>query len=427
MDGNIISESYENPDNGRLHEPIPGKNVYLTIDIKMQQVAEYSLEKNIRRINALASTRNYGDPSVNGADAYAGAAAIINPNNGEVLALPTYPSYNLATFNEDFEELRKLEKESPFTNRALEGLYAPGSVFKIATSVAALCSGNLTTTEKIYDAGKYTQYTGYQPACWRYNANGRSCGTIAVHEALKVSCNYFYFVVSERMAENNDIKVLNSYAQRLGLGVHTGVGVGEKKGVLASLEHRIANASTWYPGDTLQSAIGQSYYAFTPIQMATLLGTVLNSGTRYETRLLLYVKEYGSDDIYYAPEPVIADQIEIAPDHFNAVKRGMNEVTEAAGGTGATLFKELPGLTTGGKTGTVQIRASESSNATIVAFAPYEEPELSMSVVIERGSRGTWAGFVAEDVFAYYFGYKSFNQSLDLPDEIEEDMQELAE
>ena len=409
--GNIIGERYET-------EPVPGKNVYLTIDIELQQVTEYSLEKTIKRIHMLA--QNELDPNVNGADAKAGAAVVKDPNNGQILALATYPSYNLATYNEDFAELNAREEDTPLYNRALQGLYAPGSAFKIATSVAALSSGHLTTGEYIHTRGIYTVWDDFQPACWIYHQHGASHGSIRVDRALSVSCNYFYYVVGERMAEGRDIKLLNSYAASLGLGVRTGIEVGEFTGVLASRTQREANASTWYPGDTLQAAIGQSDYLFTPIQMATMLSSVLTGGTRYETRLLLYIKEYGSDEIYYAPEPVIADRIEIIPEHFNALKTGMRDVFDAEG-TGSHLFGELQGLTTGGKTGTAQVGETKSPNATIVAFAPYEAPEISMSVVIENGRHGGWAGFTAEDVFAYYFGYKTFNESLDLSDEGEED------
>jgi penicillin-binding protein 2 len=378
----------------------------------LQQVAEYSLHKTIGRIHDLA--RLQLEPDINGADAKAGSAVVIKPDTGEVLALATYPSYNLDTFNEDFPELREREHDSPLLNRAIHGLYAPGSIFKLATSVAALSSGSVTPGEYIQTRGRYTRYEGYQPVCWRYHFTGGGwChGRIRIDEALAVSCNYFYFVVGERMAENNDIELLNSYARRMGLGVHTGLEVGERRGVIASRAHKVANLSAWVPGDTLQAAIGQSDYVFTPIQMATMLGTFLNGGTRYENRLLLKVKEYGSGEIYHAPEPVIADEIDITPEHSSLLKRGMRDAVDE-GGTGAILFRDLPGLTTGGKTGTAQV-PSGSPNATFVAFAPYETPELAVSVVIEHGRHGTWSGFTAEDIFAYYFGYKNFEQSLDI-------------
>jgi penicillin-binding protein 2 len=343
----------------------------------------------------------------------------MDPNTGQILALPTYPSYNLDTYDEDFAEFNTRE-DSPFLNRALWGRYAPGSVFKIATSVAALSSGNLGANEEIEDRGIFTRHEDFQPACWLFHATGGNHGFICVAEAIAVSCNYFYYVLGERMEANRDIELLNSYARNLGLGVRTGIEVGESLGILASRANSEANASTWRPGYTLQAAIGQSDYLFTPLQMATMLSTVLTGGTRYETRLLLHVKEFGSDEIYYTPQPTAAAQIELIPEHLNAVKMGMNKVFTSVG-TGVGLFSHLPGLMVGGKTGTAQVGEGRSPNATIVAFAPYEAPEISMSVVIENGRHGAWAGFTAEDVFAYYFGYKTFDQSLDLPEEDEED------
>ena len=429
-DGNIIGEDYINPVTDEDTSPVPGKNVYLTLDIKMQRVAEYSLSKTISRIHGLAQLQQ-GSPGLEGADAKAGSAAVLNPNNGEILALATYPSYNLDTFNEDYAELRERSEDSPLMNRALQGLYAPGSVFKIATSVAALSSGHLTTGEYIHTRGKYTVYEDFQPVCWRYNPYGgvHEChGYIRVDRALSVSCNYFYYVVSERMAADRDIKVLNKYAQSLGLGVRTGIEVGEERGVVASRAQMEATGRTWFPGDTLQAAIGQSVYLFTPLQMAAMLSSVLTGGTRYETRLLLYVKEYGSDEIYYAPEPVAADSINIEPEHLTAIKAGMGDVFDAdAGGTAGILFRDMPGLSTGGKTGTAQVGSTKSPNATIVAFAPFTNPELAMSVVIENGRHGTWAGFTAEDVFAYYFGYKTFAESLDMPDEAADGDEDINE
>ena len=416
-DGNIVDEEY-------ITKPIPGKNVYLTLDIMLQQVTEQSIERTVSRIQQYS--QRFSVPEENGEDASAGAAVIKNPNTGEVLALATYPSYNLATFNEDWEELRD-HPDSPMLNRALQGLYTPGSVFKIVTSLAALSSGNVTIDERITDRGQFTEYESYQPMCWRFLMFRQTCGHINVSTALQYSCNYFYFVIGRRMSADGDIAILNSYARQMGLGVPTGIGLGERRGIIASRERSEARAGSWRPGDTLAASIGQSEYVFTPIQMAAMLSTVLTGGTRYETQLLLHVKEFGSDEIYYAPAPVAADHIEIQSDHLNAIKLGMRDVFEP-GGTGAILFADMPGLTTGGKTGTAQIRPGVSPHATIVAFAPFEEPELSVSVVIEHGSRGTWAGFVAEDVFAYYFGYATFYELTDFPappEEIEYDEDEV--
>jgi len=401
QDGNLLDQIY-------IREPAAGKDVYLTIDIKLQQVAEYSIEKTISRIHKLAY--NYPDPKLNGLDANAGATAIINPNTGEVLAIATYPSYDITTYREKYDELAA-DPLKPTFNRATLGQYAPGSVYKIVTATAALCNENITPHTTIYDEVKYTRYPDYQPSCWR----SFSHGWLNVTQAIQESCNYFFYTVGERVG----ITVLNDYARHFGLGGHTGIEIGEARGILASPEFAETRGEIWSGGQMLGASIGQSYNTFSPLQIATMLGTFLNGGERYKNTLLLCVKEYGSDEIYYSPEPEVVDSVEISEANFNAVKLGLRNVIEL--GTAAALFNNMPGIRVGGKTGTVQVYVDKSSeNATFVAFAPYEKPEIAMSVAIEKGAHGTWAGFVAEDVLMYYFGYKSFEQSMDLPVEIEE-------
>ncbi|MCL1793184.1 MAG: penicillin-binding transpeptidase domain-containing protein [Oscillospiraceae bacterium] len=409
QDGNLLDERY-------AKEPIAGKDVYLTLDIELQQVAEHSLEKTIDRIHILSKT--FGDPKLNGGDANSGGAAVIVPETGEVLAIATYPSYNITdTFNtEKYAELAADEKNRPLFNRATMGQYAPGSVFKIVTSVAALGSGYLGLNEYITDRGKYTAYEDYQPACWAYPAFTH--GAINVTQAIEHSCNYFFFVVGDRMG----INPLGEYAMRLGFGTRTGIEIGETPGILASREYAQSVGQVWTGGQTIAAAIGQSFNAFSPLQMATMLGAVLNGGQRYKNTLLLCVKEYGSDEIYYAPKPEIFDSAEISEAILNAVKQGMLNVIEA--GTAYSLFRDFPRYFVGGKTGTAQGNIGKSSeNGTFVAFAPYSNPEVVISSVIEKGSKGTWAGFVSEDVLAYYFGYKTFAEAMDLPEEPEDEEQ----
>ena len=403
QDGNLLDEKF-------IKEPVAGKDVYLTLDIKLQQVAEYSLEKTIGRIHSLAKTGKYGDPETNGADANAGATAVINPNTGEVLAIATYPSFDISTAYSDTEAYKELRDnpDKPFLNRATMGEYAPGSVFKIVTATAALNHGDLSFGERIYDWGKYTKYAGYQPTCWHYPY---SHGSINVTQAIQESCNYFFYTVGERVG----ISVLDEYARHLGLGEYTGIEIAETRGVLASPQFAESIGEVWSDGQVLGAAIGQSYNVFSPLQISTMLGSFLNGGQRYKATLLLCVKEYGSDYIYYAPAPEIIDSVEISEVNYNAVKQGLGNVIEL--GTAAGLFNDLP-VRVGGKTGTVEIHVGKSSeNATFAAFAPYSKPEISMSVVIEKGSRGTWAGFVAEDVLAYYFGQKTFAEVMGLPSE----------
>ncbi|MCL2095567.1 MAG: penicillin-binding transpeptidase domain-containing protein [Oscillospiraceae bacterium] len=397
QDNNIVNERF-------IKEPVAGKNIFLTIDIKLQRVAEYSLGKTIGRIHELAYTRD--DPRRNGLDANAGAAAVTDPNTGEVLALATYPSYDISLYGEKYGEL-EADPDKPLFNRATMGLYAPGSVFKIATSVAALCSGDINPNTHILDRGKYTEYQDYQPECWRYSMYGVTHGYINVGHALEVSCNYFYYTVGQRMG----INTLTRYSRLLGLGELTGIEIGETAGVLASREAKEASGGVWVGGDLLQASIGQSINQFSPLQTANMLATVVNGGDRYKCRLLSSVKEYGTDNIYYSPGSEIINSVDISAANLDAVASGMRNAI--ATGTGAILFNRIP-VQVGGKTGTVQVAAGRSNDATFVAFAPYNNPRLSVSVVIEKGAHGSWAGFAAEDIIEYYFGYKTFEEAMDM-------------
>ena len=406
---NLVGESWYIDRDGNIREPVAGKNVYLTLDIKLQQIAEHSLEKTIDRIHALSKTRS--DPKSNGADANAGAAAITDPNTGQVLAIATYPSYSMEDYKEKYEELAADTENSPLANRATQGLYEPGSVFKIVTSITALCTGEITPYTPIYDKGKYTFYQGYQPECWYYTMYGGTHGTLNVTGALEHSCNYFYYTVGQKVG----IERLNKYSKLLGLGEPAGIETGETAGVLVSPESKEAQGGTWVAGDLLQASIGQ-LSLFSPLQMANMVATVVNGGTRYRCSLLLYVKEYGSNGIYYEPDPEISELIEISEANLEAVRRGMRGVIDE--GTGSALFNRIP-ISVGGKTGTVQVTEGRSNNATFVAFAPYNNPKLSVSSVIEKGAHGSWAGFVAEDVIEYYLGYKTFEEAMDIPEQTE--------
>jgi len=404
QDHDLINERY-------TKEPVAGKNVYLTIDIKLQQVAEYSLAKTIPRIHELAPTRR-GEARFNGLDANAGAAAVTDPNTGQVLALATYPSYDINIYK-DAERYTEAAEDplEPLFNRATLGQYVPGSIFKIATSVAALCNGTLNTGTQISTRGKYTRWSDYQPECWAYGGHGTWChGAINVSKALSVSCNYFYFEAGFRLT----ISKMNEYSRKLGLGERTGIEIGETAGVLASREYRESRGGIWVGGDVLQAAIGQSDNQFSPLQMANMLSTVINGGDRYRCSLLLYVKEYGSDAVYYAPQPEILDSLELPAADYNAILGGLESAVDT--GTGRSLFNRIR-MRVGGKTGTVQVSPNRSNDATFVAFAPYANPQLSVAAVIEKGAHGSWAGFVAEDVIEYYFGYKTFEEAMDIVEE----------
>jgi len=401
-------------------EPIPGRDVYLTIDAEMQAVAEQSLADNVAYIVQKAVAE--GKP-LTGEDADAGALTVMSPKTGEVFALASYPTYDLTTFSKDYATLRD-DPKTPMLNRSLMGIYTPGSTFKIGVAVAALNEGIISPYTTIHTTGKYTYYedSGFTPRCWINLAYGGSHGTINVTEAIQVSCNCFFYEMGRLLT----INTMNDYCRDLGLGQPTGIELPESKGILAGPDYRAeAGLGAWSPGDTVQAAIGQIENSFTPLQISVYISAILNGGTRIGAHILKEVREYGSDEPVYTAEPRILSEREISPDVITTVKNAMRNVTEDTG-SAARLFENYP-LTIGGKTGTAQVSETQSDNAVFTAFAPFNDPELVATCVIEKGAGGTDAGFSVRDVFSHYFGIK-YKDGFDLFQEslhgVEEDPDE---
>ncbi len=394
--GNIISAEV-------TKEPIAGKDVYLTIDIEMQMVAEQALAENIFKIRdeAIASGR-----PLTGEDAAKGALTAVDNTTGEVLAICSYPTYNLATFNQDYSLLRD-DPDSPMFNRALNGTYAPGSTFKVGVALAALDAGVIEPDTIIDAQGQYTYYEGYQPRCWLYLTKEDVHGEINVIEAIQESCNYFFYDVGRQLT----IEKINEYMRHFGLGQPTGIELPEKTGILAGPDYRNDNGlDKWAPGDTLQAAIGQSDNLFTPLQISMYISDIVNSGTRYSAHLLYKVCEYGTNDVVYESEPAPIDAISIDEEHLVVVKEGMKNVMD--NGSAASVFSGYP-IPVGGKTGTAQVSESKSDNGIITVFAPFDEPEIVVTCIIEQGSGGTDAGYAVRDVFDYYFKEGKWAQTVD--------------
>lgn len=386
--GNIIEEYISK-------EPIAGKDIYLTIDIDLQIKAEDALAENIKYIAGKAKPN-----SLTGEDADAGAVTVMAPKTGEVLAIGSYPTYNLATFSEDWAALNE-DVKHPMMNRALFGVYPPGSTFKIATAIAALTEKVIDPNTMIETKGRYTFYSPDGPRCWIYLEYGQTHGIINVTTAIQESCNYFFFEMGQRLG----IERLNKYCSELGLGEYTGIELEEWKGILAGPEYRENNGlDLWNPGDTLAAAIGQSENAFSPLQLSTYISTVVNQGTRYKTHLLYKVKNYATGEVEYEYTPEVVSKIDISDGIYYTIMNAMKSVTE--NGSASRLFTNYP-ITVGGKTGTAQISDKKSDNAVFVAFAPFDNPEIVASCVIEQGASGTDAGITVRDVFTKYFNLDS--------------------
>ena len=376
-------------------EPVPGDYIVLTIDSDLQKVAEESLANNIQAIRAASGVK-----PKDGADCDAGAAVVLDIKTGDTLAIASYPTYDMSRFDEDYGSLVENEAR-PMFNRAVCGTYSPGSTFKPLTAIAGLETGNITTNEIIVDEGVYRVYNDYQPACWIWNEYRLTHGRQNVTAALENSCNYFFYEVGRRL----NITVLGEYAKKFGLGEHTGIELPEEtSGHMASPEYKkqvVTNVTSqdWYDGDTLQAAIGQSYSLFTPVQLANYAATIASGGTRLKVNLVKSIRSSVDGSIVKEFNPEIVDQIDMKPEDINAVKQGMKKVADE--GSAAEVFANY-GIQVGGKTGTAQV-GDGSNNAVFIAYAPFDNPEIAVAVVLEHGVRGTNAALVAKDIFDAYF------------------------
>lgn len=385
QNGKVVNESWRmDPETGELQLPGPGDNIMLTLDIKLQEVVEETLARYVPDMTEETE----------------GAACVITDMTGGVLASASYPSFLPENYSQDFNTLRE-DPLKPLLNRALQGLYAPGSTFKMAVAAGALEEGAVTRTEKIQDTGRYMHYERRedQPMCWYYRQYGGTHGWVNVSEAIRDSCNVYFYETGLRLS----IDKIDSYAALFGLGETTGLELYEEKGEVAGPETSKRHEQPWYEGDTMYAAIGQGNTQVTPIQLANYVATLVNGGDHYPTHLLKTVKSSDFSQVVqeYRPEP--RDQIGLDEANVEAVKKGMGMV--ASEGSAAWYFKDLP-VKVGAKTGTAQVSRNSEAHAILVAFAPYDDPEIAISIVVEHGGSGTAVAQVAAEIIDYYFSAK---------------------
>ena len=367
--------------------PIPGNNAVLTIDIALQRVAEESMAKTFPEIRA------------KGEDIEGGAAVVIDVKTGEILVLASYPTYNLATFGADFNDLQK-DPLLPMVNRAISGLYAPGSTYKMVPAIAALEEGIVTPSTIIRDQGIYKFYAPeYSPKCWIYRDRGGTHGNVNVSTAIKHSCNYYFYEVGRLLTAS----VMEEYAQMFGLGNYTGIELlGEKKGVIAGPTHRDLIGSTWYPGDTLSAAIGQSDHLFTPIGLANYIATVANGGTLNQAHLLKSIESHDYSETILENNPKPLKQSEFKEENILAVQNGMNNVVNE-GGTAAYVFRNYP-IQVAGKTGSSEVTGGDA-NGLFASYAPFDDPQIAVLIIGEHAGSGGNVAVVARDIYDAYFGF----------------------
>lgn len=383
--GKVVSETW-------LTEPDPGNNLSLTLDIRLQETVERSLAE---RIPALPSEYTQG-----------GSAVVMDVKSGDILAMASWPTFDLSTVYQDSATYNAALSDplKPFYNRAAQGTYSPGSAFKMVVGTAALQEGLTTPGEKILDTGRFQYpagqkypYGDYHPACWIYLQYGGTHGREDMAHALKDSCNIYFYTLGDRLG----IDKIDQYADMFGLGKSTGFELNEAVGQVAGPETSAKLETPWYGGDLLSAAIGQGNTLTTPLQLANYVATLVNGGNHYSAHILQSVKSGDFSSLVYQQEPELMDTLNISSDNMETVKAGMKLL--ATEGSVKNYFKDLP-VTVGAKTGTAQVgREDTNANAVFVCFAPYEDPEIAISIVVERGGSGTELAAIAADIMSYYF------------------------
>ena len=384
-EGRIISEYMKT-------EPVAGQDVYLTIDIDLQIAAEEALAENVRHIR----------DTYNRQDCKAGALVAMDPLSGAVLAIASYPTYDLATYNRDYDQLASNDA-LPLLNRALSGLYAPGSTFKPGMVAAGLTEGVITASTKLECAGTYTYYQSYQPDCWIHNSAGavKQHGWINAAEALRVSCNCYFYDLGRRLGITN----MNLYCRMFGLGDSTGIELGEQRGSLAGPDHRTdMHGLEWQPTDTIAAAIGQSDNAFTPLQLGVYTSTLFNGGTRYAAHLLMKVRDFSTRTDTVVTSPRIVSRFTLPESHRLTVIDGMEQMV-ATSSEVSRYMKNVP-VKVAGKTGTAQTGSKSTENGLFICAAPSRNPEIVVVSVIERAGGGSYSAMSAGAVLEAYYKNK---------------------
>lgn len=360
-----------------------GDNIVLTLDADLQKVAQDSLKSKCLSVG----TANSGG----------GAVVVMDCRTGEILAIASYPTYDLTTYYEDYNDLAK-NVNSPLFNRATLSTYAPGSTAKVSTAIACLEEGIINSGSTKYCGFNYP-FRGHNFVCQINHANR----TLTVRTALQDSCNSFFYYYGGEML---GIDKMNMYRELLGLGQETGIEVAEATGVLDSPSYRKSIGQTWMPGFSLQSAIGQAGNLFTPLQLCNYVSTVANGGTRYKAHLIKSIVSADNTMTVLDNKPKVAVETGFSKENLDIVKSGMRLVV--TNGSCKVNFGKLD-IPVACKTGTSQVEKrikgvkSVYTNGFNISFAPYDNPEIAVAVAIEGATSGGSCAPVACDIYNYYF------------------------
>jgi len=395
--GRLTRELSSNP-------AVPGNDIVLTIDSRLQKVAMESLERNINRINALAEE----DPKRYQGNAEAGSVVAIDVRNGEVLVMASYPTYDPNVFLSNSKEAQKARMDlndpnntaRPLINRAIQGVYAPGSVFKPITAIAGIESGKISKGRDYITCRGRHNIGGWNFECLLYGNYRGSHGRLDLARAMGTSCNIYF----HELGVDTGIDIIDKWSKYFGLGERTGIELQwEAAGTRANKEtKRKLRNEEWRPADTAQVAIGQFDNLFTPLQLANYTSTLANGGKRYSPHIIKEVRKHDGSIVRQAN--IEYEELPLSEGTMEYINESLKAVISENYGTAYGYFNELPeGITVAGKTGTAET-GTGTSNALFIAYAPAENPEIAVAVVIEKGVWGSNAIPVAVDIFKEYFG-----------------------
>lgn len=365
------------------------------------------------------------EPAETGLEPCTGSVVVSDVNSGEVLALVTYPSYDnnelVNTFNNEYYNKLLEDPTTPLVNRPLMQKKAPGSTLKMITAIAGLETGVITLDTQIRDKGVFKDAGTPYANCLIYSLNGSTHGYVDVSHALEVSCNYFFYEVGYQLGNDTEnprslkgITILDEYYDAFGLNSPTGVEIGESAPSMASPSYKeevikwqnpeaTSSQTAWTSGDTIRAAIGQSVNSFSAASMNKYVATLANGGTRYKMHLLDKVKS-SDGTVTEEVEETVENVLEIAPENLEAVYEGMLLVTQGSKGTLRNVFKDFP-IDVAAKSGTAEENKNLSSHVWFVGFAPYDDPQIAVTVMIPFGDvTGSPAAVVARNVIGEYMG-----------------------
>lgn len=397
--------------------PEPGNHVYLTIDIGLQEAVSNALAAHITSENAKReeAQEQYdlygGDEDSLKEPISGGGCVVVDVKTGEPLAIVSYPTYDLSRLTDmDYYQEILDDEYDPLFNRATMGTYAPGSTFKPVTAMAGLMEKKIDTSTTIECTGVFDKYEaeGYAPRCWIYGKGLH--GELTLTEAIGHSCNMFFYTVGDYL----QISLLAKYAKLFGLGEETGIELYEDTGIMSSDEWMQQKyGRDMYAGDTLQAAIGQSESLFSPLQLAEYAAMIANCGTRHSASILKSVRSYDFSETLYERTTSVMSTIDAPDDYWYAIREGMYGVANK--NIYGTTYEAFLGTdySVACKTGTSQLGEDRTNNAIFICFAPYEDPEIAIAIVLEHGNAGSECAPIARQIMDYYFSFKDSTVALE--------------